>query len=92
MLCSNQTVTLSVRVSPSVRDQLERLADDTGRTKSFLAAEGIENYLITQVWQIKGIKAAIEKADSKDAKFIDHDKVTAWVKSWGSDNEMEAPR
>lgn len=91
MICSNQAVTLSIRVSPSVRDQLERLADDTGRTKSFLAAEGIENYLITQAWQIKGIKAAIEKVDSKEAKLIDHDKVATWIKSWGSDNEMEAP-
>lgn len=91
MTCLAPMVTLSIRVLPSVRDQLERLADDTGRTKSFLAAEGIENYLIAQAWQIKGIKAAIEKADSQNAKFVDHDKVTAWMKSWGSSNEIEAP-
>jgi predicted transcriptional regulator len=56
------------------------------RTKSFLTAEGIESYLLAQSWQIKGIKIAIKKANSKNARFIDNDKVTAWIKSWGSDN------
>ena len=89
---SSSAVTLSVRVQPEVRDQLEELAEATGRTKSFLIAEGIENYLTTQVWQIKAIKRAISKADSKNAKFVDHDKVVDWVKSWGSKSEKVIPR
>ena len=30
---------------------------------------------------------AIKKADSPDAKFIEHEKVMAWLKSWGTDAE-----
>ena len=37
-------VTLSVRIQPEIREQLEDLADARGRTKSFLAAEAIEYY------------------------------------------------
>jgi len=70
---------------------LEKLSDATGRTKSFLAAESIENYLAAQTWQVKAIESAVQKADSKEAKFIPHNKVADWVKSWNTINEMEMP-
>ncbi len=85
-------VTLSVRVSPEIRDELEELADATGRTKSFLAAEAISSYLVTQAWQIKAIEKAIQKADSKKAKFVDHHKVADWLTRWGTKEEQEQPK
>lgn len=77
-------VTLSIRVPSESRDQLDELANATGRTKSFLAAEAIEYYLATQAWQIKAIEQAVKKADSKKAKFIDHQTVSDWLSTWGS--------
>ena len=89
---SNPAATLSVRIPQKVRNQLEELSDATGRTKSFLAAEAIEGYLETQIWQVKAIKKAVKGADSKNANFIDHNKVTDWVNSWGSEDEQEMPK
>lgn len=85
-------VTLSVRVSPEMRAQLEELSDATGRTKSFLAAEAIKNYLATQAWQINSIKKAVKKANSKSIRFIDHHKVIEWVNTWGDEDEQERPK
>lgn len=85
-------ITLSIRVSPEMRDQLEELSDATGRTKSFLAAEAIRAYLETQVWQVNAIKKAIKKANNKDAKFVNHNKVVDWVNSWGKEDEREIPK
>lgn len=85
-------VTLSVRVPSKARDQLENLANATGRTKSFLAAEAIEYYLATQSWQVKAIEKSIKKANSKKTKFIKHQKVSDWLSSWGSDKEQEPPK
>lgn len=85
-------VTLSIRVPPEMRDQLEELSDATGRTKSFLAAEAIKTYLETQAWQINSIKKAIKKANNKNTQFISHDKVHDWVNSWGKDDEQEIPK
>jgi RHH-type rel operon transcriptional repressor/antitoxin RelB len=85
-------VTLSVRIPPEVRDQLEDLADATGRTKSFLAVEAIECYLTTQAWQIKATEKAIKKANSKKARFIDHKNVADWLRSWGTKEEQEPPK
>lgn len=81
---SHPAVTLSVRVSSKVRNQLEELADATGRTKSFLAGEAIDHYVQTQAWQITAIEKAVKKADSKKAKFVEHEVVTHWLSSWGS--------
>ena len=92
MAHSNPAITLSVRIPPEMREQLEELSDATGRTKSFLAAEAIEGYLAVQAWQVKAIKAAVKKANSKDAKLIDHNKVTDWVNSWGSEDEKDSPK
>lgn len=91
MTHSTPTVTLSIRVLPEIRDKLEELSDATGRTKSFLAAEAIENYLETQAWQVNAIEKAIKKADSKKAKFFGHNKIVSWINNWDSKNEMEIP-
>jgi RHH-type rel operon transcriptional repressor/antitoxin RelB len=88
MARSQPAVTLSVRISPKIRQQLDRLSGATGRTKSFLAAEAIENYIELQAWQVKAISKSIERANSKKAKFTDHHKVVAWLNSWGTKNEI----
>lgn len=86
------TATLSVRILPKIRNQLEKLSEATGRTKSFLASEAIENYLEVQSWQISAIEEAIEQADSKDAHFVEHHQVVKWLESWGSEHEDELPK
>ncbi len=91
MQSPNASVTLSVRIPPEMRDQLDDLSASTCRTKSFLASEAIEHYLSAQAWQVKAIQAAVKKADSKDAKFIDHQRIVDWVDSWDSDDEVDAP-
>ena len=85
-------VTLSIRIPPEMRDELENLADATGRTKSFLAAEAISSYLASQAWQVKAVEDAVKKADSNKTKFIDHHKVVDWLNSWGTKEEQEPPK
>ena len=92
LIMNNSAVTLSIRVSPEIRDQLENLSDATKRTKSFLAAEAIENYLATQLWQINAIKKSLIKADSQKACFVKHDKVVDWLNSWGTGKEKAGPK
>ncbi len=87
----NPAVPLSVRIPPEMRNQLDELADATGRTKSFLAAEAIASYLAVQAWQIKATQEAVKKADSENAKFIEHAKVSEWIESWDSENEQDMP-
>ena len=89
---SNPAVTLSVRIPPEIKKQLDQLSDATGRTKSFLAVEAIERYLEIQSWQVTAIKQAVKKADNENTKFVDHDKVVDWVDSWESKKEKDTPK
>ena len=53
------STTFTVRVEPDVKKRLEKLAKSTGRTRSFLAAEALNDYLDANEWQVAGVKRAI---------------------------------
>jgi predicted transcriptional regulator len=84
-----ESTTLTVRLKPETRDRLEALAKDTRRSKAFIAAEAIACYLDAQAWQLERIKAGIADADA--GRVVAHEKVMAWVESWGTDNELPPP-
>jgi RHH-type rel operon transcriptional repressor/antitoxin RelB len=84
------STTFSLRVDTAVKKRLEKLAKSTGRSRSFLAAEAIAEYLSVNEWQVAGIKAAIASLDR--GKGVPHQQVKEWVDSWGSDRERPAPK
>jgi RHH-type transcriptional regulator, rel operon repressor / antitoxin RelB len=57
--------TLTLRVDAKSRKRLARLAESTGRSRSFLPAEAIAEYLDANEWQIKGIKAALASVEQE---------------------------
>jgi RHH-type rel operon transcriptional repressor/antitoxin RelB len=76
------STTFTVRVDPAVKKRLEKLAKSAGRTRSFLAAEALSEYLEVNEWQVAGIKKAVASLDRGDG--VPHDQVKAWVDSLGS--------
>jgi predicted transcriptional regulator len=58
---------------------LEKLAKSTGRSRSFLAAEALSEYLDVNEWQVAGVKKAIAALDRGEG--IPHEQVKAWVNS-----------
>ena len=85
-----ETTLLSIRVPVEVAERLAALAEATKRSKSFLGAAAIEEYLALQEWQIQEIQKGIRSADA--GKLIEHGKVAQWVESWGSEQEEDAPQ
>ncbi|MBL8415160.1 MAG: ribbon-helix-helix protein, CopG family [Propionivibrio sp.] len=69
------TATLTLRVPVQVRDQLDKLAEATQRSKSYLAGEAIRQYLDLEAWQVGEIQQALEEADAGD--FASDDEVNA---------------
>jgi predicted transcriptional regulator len=82
--------TFTVRVDAAAKKRLERLAKITRRSRSFLAAEAIEEYLDINEWQVAGIKRAIGSLDRGEG--VSHDRVKDWVASWGSSREQPIPK
>ncbi|WP_297477145.1 ribbon-helix-helix protein, CopG family [Ferrovum sp.] len=75
-----ETTTLTMRVPVKLKEQLEKLADATHRSKSYLAGEAIRQYLDIEAWQIAEIQLAIEEADAND--FATIEEVDATVKKY----------
>lgn len=83
------STTFTVRVDAAAKMRLEQLAKSTGRSRSFLAAEAINEYLDVNEWQVAGIKQAIASLD--DGQGVTHDAVLDWVDSWDGDREHPLP-
>ena len=74
------TSTVTIRLEEATKNKLEKLADATHRSRSFLAAEAIKAYVESNEWQINEIHAAIKEADAGD--FATEAEVQAIVEKW----------
>ncbi|HEY6348532.1 MAG TPA: ribbon-helix-helix protein, CopG family [Candidatus Angelobacter sp.] len=54
---------LTLRLDEELKERLEKLSQSTRRSKSFLAAEAIREYVALNEWQISEIKKAVKEAD-----------------------------
>jgi RHH-type rel operon transcriptional repressor/antitoxin RelB len=85
-----RSTTFTVRVDQSVKKRLEKLAENTGRSRSYLAAEAINEYLDVNEWQVAGINRAI--ASLERGEGVAHQQVRDWISSWGSESERPIPK
>ncbi len=74
------TTTLTLRVPSEIKEQLDKLANATHRSKSYLAGEAIRQYLDLEAWQIGQIQQALKEADTND--FASNDEVDAVVRKY----------
>ncbi len=74
------STTMTVRLDDQVKDRLDQLAEATQRSKSFLAAEAIREFVDNNGWQIAEINAALREADAGD--FATDKEVAALGKKW----------
>jgi len=74
------STTMTLRLEDDVKARLDKLADATQRSKSFLAAEAIREFVENNEWQIREIKAAIKEANTGD--FASDAEVAALAKKW----------
>ena len=84
------STTVTIRIEPGVRKRLEKLAKSTGRRRSSIVAEALNEYLDMNEWQVEGVKKAVASLDRSGG--IRHEDVKEWVNSWGHKREREAPK
>ncbi len=74
------SITMTLRLEDDIKTRLDVLAGATQRSKSFLAAEAIRDYVETHEWQIQQTQLALVEADAGD--FASDDEVTALACKW----------
>jgi RHH-type transcriptional regulator, rel operon repressor / antitoxin RelB len=72
--------TMTIRLEDEVKIRLDQLANSMNRTKSFLAAEAIREFVENNEWQVAEIHAAFKEADRGD--FAAEKDVANLAKKW----------
>ena len=83
--------TVSFRIDDDKRQALDHIAKSLDRDRSAVINEAIGRYLDMQAWQQRHIEQALAEARQPGARFVEHDKVDQWLKSWGSEDELTPP-
>jgi RHH-type transcriptional regulator, rel operon repressor / antitoxin RelB len=83
------TTTVTVRVPAALKTRLDKLADATARSRSWLAAHALEVYVENQEWQLATIRKG--KKDVQAGRTISHEKTARWLRSWGKKRELTPP-
>lgn len=79
---------LTVRVTDDMKDQMDVLAEATGRTRSWIAAEAIRQYMESESWQIGEIRNALVEADAGD--FVEDEEMERVFNKWSPEGRANA--
>ena len=88
MIMANRA-TVTFHTSPDVKARLDRLAQETRRSKSFLTNVAVERYLAEEEDFIADVKAGLAEADR--GELIDHEDVVRYFDSLDTDSPLPLP-
>ena len=71
---------LTLRLDAKLKNQLDRLSKSMNRSRSFVAAQAIQEYVSVNEWQINEIKKGLAEADAGD--FATEGEVQQVMKKW----------
>jgi len=77
-----KTNTMTLRVSDELKAKLDRYAQLTGRSMSYVAAAAVEEYLAWRVPQLEDLKRAVQEADAE--KFAADEEVSQFFSKYGA--------
>ena len=77
------SATMTIRLEPALKERLDHLAEATQRSKSFLAAQAIREFVDLNEWQVQEIRNALAEADNEE--FASDDLVREALGKWGVD-------
>lgn len=71
---------MTLRLEPELRKRLDDLSKAQRRSRSFIAAEAIREYVAVNEWQIEEIKKGLEEANR--GEFATEEQVRRVVSKW----------
>jgi predicted transcriptional regulator len=73
--------TITARLDSDTHAQLDKLAVATSRSRSWLVAEAVKQYVAEQSWQVEAIEEGIREADA--GNFASDNEVKEAFGRWG---------
>jgi RHH-type rel operon transcriptional repressor/antitoxin RelB len=75
-----ESAVLTLRLDAKLKKQLDRISKSMNRSRSFVAAQAIEEYVSVNEWQIAEIKKGLAEADA--GNFATEEEVQRVFKKW----------
>ena len=79
-----------VELEPAIQARLAALAEDRRQPVSEVAAEVIALYFAPDSWEHQHIRAGL--AELEAGQGVSNERVSEWLDSWGTENELPAPK
>lgn len=81
--------TISVRLPSDVRQEVERLALASKRSRSFIVQEAVANYVRDHSAYVRELEQAV--ASAKSGTGHSGEQIFDWMRSWGTESEKSSP-
>ena len=81
---------LRVELPDELVAALEQVASELGSTPEALLQDAARDLVIDQVDRLARIREGV--ADIEAGRFVEHEQVVAWLRSWGTENELPPPK
>jgi predicted transcriptional regulator len=79
-----------IRLDQAIQSRLAALAEDRKQPVAEVAAEVISMYLAPDSWEHMHIRAGL--AELEAGQGVSNERVSEWLDSWGTENELPAPK
>lgn len=83
----------TVRLQAEVEQHLEQIASRLNRSKGWVINQALSEYIAKQQLEQERWEQTLQAMESAaQGKVVDASEVHGWLKSWGTENEQDAPR
>jgi predicted transcriptional regulator len=89
-MANTRSATLSVRLKPEIKRKLSKIAKHSGRSANFLVSDAVESYVMDQERLMAEVRQG--EAQIESGHYVTQKAMKAWLLSWGTDQELPAPR
>jgi predicted transcriptional regulator len=88
-----RTATTALRLEPDLKHRAEVLAAAEQRTFSAVVRDALQMYLVQREAEQAEIREAVASWEEyqQTGLHVTGDEMSAWLRSWGTDNESEPP-
>ncbi len=81
---------VSVRLQPTLTDQVAAIALSLDRPKSWVIEQAVKDFVALEQWRLAAIDEGIRAAN--EGRVATHEDVAAWVRSWDEPGELAPPQ
>ena len=89
-MANTRRANLSLRLKPSSKKFLAKLAKSRGSNSTFLASNAVESYIADEQRLLTEVRDAEREVAA--GHYIKHEDMKAWLLSWGTDRELPPPK